>query len=159
MHRAFFTFTRFVTGSMMEGCPGHLVQQQSVYITPPVAAVSFVTSRHQPSLPSCRRSRFRDRRSRPRRTLSPPATSLVVPTISSMFSSSPPSQNFAMLAKTRWRTSIVYVPSSVYITPPVAAVSFVTSRSRRLVTGFVPGTAGPVPGLVPAGLCRHSPLL
>ena len=25
MHRAFFTFAAFVTGSMMEGCPGHLV--------------------------------------------------------------------------------------------------------------------------------------
>ena len=52
----------------------------SAYITPPVATVSFVTSRR-------RRSRPRDRRSRPRRTLSPPAASLVVPTISSTFSS------------------------------------------------------------------------
>ena len=47
--------------------------------------------RHQPSPPSCRRSRSRDRRSHPRshprRTLSPPAASLVVPTISSTFSS------------------------------------------------------------------------
>ena len=47
--------------------------------------------RHQPSSPSCRRSRSRGRhsrsRSRPRRTLSPPAASLVVPTISSTFSS------------------------------------------------------------------------
>ena len=47
--------------------------------------------RHQPSPPSCRRSRLRDGwsrpRSRPRRTLSPPAASLVVPTISSTFSS------------------------------------------------------------------------
>ena len=50
--------------------------------------------RHQPSPPSCRRIRprhRRDRRSRrrscPRRTLSPPAASLVAPTISSTFSS------------------------------------------------------------------------
>ena len=46
--------------------------------------------RHQPSLPSCRRSRprdRRDRRSRPCRTLSPPAASLVILTISSTFSS------------------------------------------------------------------------
>ena len=50
--------------------------------------------RHQPSPPSCRRSRPRDRRdrrsrpwSRPRRTLSLPAASLVVSTISSTFSS------------------------------------------------------------------------
>ena len=41
----------------------------------------------QPSPPSCCRSRPRDRRSRPRWTLSPPAASLVVPTISSTFSS------------------------------------------------------------------------
>ena len=44
---------------------------------------------------------------------------------------------------------------SVYITPPVAAVSFVTSRHRRLVADLVHGTAGTtglVPGLVPAGL-------
>ena len=25
VHRAFFTFATFVTGSMMEDCPGHLV--------------------------------------------------------------------------------------------------------------------------------------
>ena len=115
MREAFFTFAAFVTGSMMEGCPGHIVHlvnsattrcpssaaissssnshsPSSVYITPPVAAVSFVTSR--PSPPSCRRSRSRDRRdrrscprSRSRRTLSPPAASLVVSTISSTFSS------------------------------------------------------------------------
>ena len=67
-----------------------------------------------------------------------------------------------MLAKQRRRTSIVYGPSSAYITPPVAAVSFVTSRRHRLVAGLVPGdagTAGFVPGFVPAGLCRHPPLL
>ena len=47
-------------------------------------------------------------------------------------------------------------------TPPVAAVSFVTSRRRRLVADLVPGaagTAGLVPDLVPAELCRHPPLL
>ena len=50
--------------------------------------MSPVSVRHQPpSPPSCRRSRFRGCRSRPRRTLSPPATFLVVPTISSTFSS------------------------------------------------------------------------
>ena len=47
--------------------------------------------RHQPPSPSYRRSRFGGRRSRPRsrprRTLSPPAASLVIPTISSTFSS------------------------------------------------------------------------
>ena len=49
-------------------------------------------------------------------------------------------------------------PSSVYITPPVAAASFVTSRRRSLVAGLVPGIAGVVPGLVPAELYRHPPL-
>ena len=38
---------------------------------------------------------------------------------------------------------------------PVAAVSFVTSRRRRLVAGLVPRTVG----LVLAELCRHQPLL
>ena len=52
----------------------------SVYITSPVAAVSFVTSRR-------RWSRFRGRQSRPRRTRSPSAASLVVPTITSTYSS------------------------------------------------------------------------
>ena len=33
MHRAFFTFAAFLTGSMMEGCPGHLVQQPSGHST------------------------------------------------------------------------------------------------------------------------------
>ena len=28
-----FTFAAFITGSMMEGCPGHLVQQQSGHST------------------------------------------------------------------------------------------------------------------------------
>ena len=44
-------------------------------------------------------------------------------------------------------------PLPVYITPPVATVSFVTSRHRRLVVGLVPGTAG----IVPTRLCRHPP--
>ena len=86
MHWAFFTFAAFVTGSMMEGYPGHLVQQQSVYIThrsPPsrsspafAAVLSPVLSPGPPSRP----------RSRPRRSLSPHAASLIVPIISSTFS-------------------------------------------------------------------------
>ena len=44
--------------------------------------------------------------------------------------------------------------SSIYITPPVAAVSFVTSRRRRLVAGLIPGAAETA-GLVSTGLCRH----
>ena len=156
MHRAFFTFAAFVTGSMMEGCPGHLVHlvNSATKRCPSCAAISsssnsnsvsfirihYPTGRrrlvhHQPSPPSCRRSRpllkvchrkisqcspnkdgerrlytnlrphtlsnwsppscYRSRpqdhrsrpRSRPRLTLSPPAASLVVPTISSTFSS------------------------------------------------------------------------
>ena len=57
--------------------------------------------------------------------LSPSAASLVIPTIFST-----------------WRTSIVYIPSSSYITPPFAAVSSpaVVAGCRR-----------------PAGLCRHRP--
>ena len=66
--------------------------------------------------------------SRPRRTLSPSTASLVVPTIAST-----------------WRTSIVYGPSAAYNVSPVVAVSFITSRRRRLVVGLVPGTAGLVP--------------
>ena len=57
----------------------------------------------------------------------------------------------------RWGN--VYGRRSIYITPPVTAVSFVTSRRRRLVAGLVPGTAGFVHGLVSAGLCRYLPLL
>ena len=69
--------------------------------------------------------------SRPRRTLSLSAASLVIRTIVST-----------------WRTSIVYGPWAAYNIPPVAAVSFVTSRRRRLVVGLVPGTAGLVPSFV-----------
>ena len=90
MHRAFFTFrfATFVTGSMMEGCPGHLVHlvNSATKCYPSSAAISSSSN-----------------------------------------------SNF---------------PSSVYITPPVAAVSFVTSRCHRLVAGLVPGTAGLIPGLV-----------
>ena len=88
MHRAFFAFVTFVTGSMMKGCPGHLVH-----------LVNSATKRY----PS-----------------------------SAAISSSSNSNS----------------PSSIYITPPVAAFSFVTSRRRRLVAGLVPRTAG----LVPAAL-------
>ena len=69
--------------------------------------------------------------SRPRQTRSPSAASLVVPTIAST-----------------WRTSIVYGPSAAYNIPPGAAVSFVTSRRRRLVVGLAPETAGLVPSFV-----------
>ena len=207
MHRAFFTFAAFVTGSMMEGCPGHLVHlvNSATKCCPSSAAISSSSNsnslrpctlphrsrrlvRHQPSPPSCRRSRPRDRqdrltlspsvaslvvptisstfssksaitkfrkarqtkmadvdciwtfvriyyptgrrrlvcqqpsppscrrshprhrRSRPRRTLSPPAASLVVSPFLQHFPQSPPSQNFAMLAKQRWRMSIrIYI--------------------------------------------------
>ena len=44
----------------------------------------------------------------------------------------------------------ILTPLRLYTLPPVAAISFVTSRRRRLVAGLVPG-------LVPAGLCRHPP--
>ena len=98
MHRAFFTFAAFVTGSMMEDCPGHLVHL--VY-----SATKRCPSRAANSSLSNSNS-----------------------------------------------------PSSVYITPPVAAVSFVTSRRRHLVVGLVPGTAGLIPGLVAISSppdCRH----
>ena len=114
MNRAFFTFAAFVTGSMMEACPGYLVHLvysaskrcpssaaissssnsnslSSVYITPPVAAVSCVTGRHRhlvaglvpgtAGLVSCLVAVST------RQTMSPSAASLVVPTISSTFSS------------------------------------------------------------------------
>ena len=82
MHGAFFTFAAFVTGSMMEGCPGHLVH-----------LVNSTTKR--------------------------------CPSSAAISSSS----NFNS-------------PWSVYITPPVAAVSSVISRRRHLVAGLVPGIAG-----------------
>ena len=127
----------------MEGCPGHLVHlvnsalnsatkrcpssaaissssnsnsPSSVYITPPVAAVSLVTSRrrrlvrHQPSPLSFHRSRSRDcrncwsrPRSRPRWTLAPPAASLIVSTstISATFSSKTAIAKFRNARQTR----------------------------------------------------------
>ena len=102
MHRAFFTFAAFITESMMEGCPGHLVHlvNSATKRCPSSAAISFSSNSNS--------------------------------------------------------------PSCIYITPPDVAVSFVTSRRRRLVAGLVPGTTGLVPGtagLGPAGLCRHPPLL
>ena len=88
MHRAFFTFAAFVTGSKMEGCPGHLVHlvNSASKRCPSSAAISSSSNanspssvyptgrrrlvRHQPSPPSCHRSRTRDRRFR--RRLIPP---------------------------------------------------------------------------------------
>ena len=81
MHRAFFTFAAFVTGSMMEGCPGHLVHlvnsasnpqlndalqalpSRPHHILTPLRPYTLPTSRrrlvrHQPSPPSCRRPRL-----------------------------------------------------------------------------------------------------
>ena len=71
------------------------------------------------------------------RTLSPSAASLVVPTIFST-----------------WRTSIVYGPSSAYITPPFAAVS-----SPAVATVIVTSCRRPARLYRhrPAGLCRHRP--
>ena len=89
MHRTFFTFAAFVTGSMMKGCPGHLVHLvnsaskfrqlnaalqaqpfRPLQILTPFVRIHYLTDRrrlvrHQPSPPSCRRSRPQDRRSRP----------------------------------------------------------------------------------------------
>ena len=75
--------------------PHHLLNMADVDCIRIFVRIHYPTGRrrlirHQPSPPSCHRSRprdRRDRRSRPHRTLSPPATSLVVPTISSTFSS------------------------------------------------------------------------
>ena len=110
MHRTFFTFAAFVTGSMMEGYPGHLVnfackfpQLNAALLALPSRPRQILTPhrphtlphrsppsrRHRPLPPSCRRSRPWDRRSRPRsrprQTLLPHAASLVVPIISSTF--------------------------------------------------------------------------
>ena len=75
--------------------PHHLFKMADVDCIRTFVRIHYPTGRcrlvrHQPSPPCCRRSRprdCRDCRSRPRRTLSPPAASLVVSTISSMFSS------------------------------------------------------------------------
>ena len=50
----------------------------------------------------------------------------------------PPSQNFAMLAKQRWRTSIVYGPSSAYHRSPL-------SRSSPAVAAALSPISSPGP--------------
>ena len=124
MHGAFFTFAAFVTGSVMQGCPGHLVHlvnsatkrcpsstaissssnsnsPSSVYITPPVTAVSFVTSRRRRLVTGLVPGPPVSLPSHPRRTMSPSAASLVVPTIFSMFSSKSAIAKFRNVRQTR----------------------------------------------------------
>ena len=84
---------------------GNVYGPSSAYIIPPVAPVSFVTSRRRRlvvrSRPRDRRDRRSCPRSRPRRTRSPPAASLVIPTISSTFSSNSAIEKFRNARQTK----------------------------------------------------------
>ena len=98
-----------VTIRCLSCCPHHLFNMADVDCIRTYVRIHYPTGRrrlvrHQPSPPSCRQPRLRDRqdrRSHPRRTLSPPAASLVVPTISSTFSSKSAIEKFRNARQTK----------------------------------------------------------
>ena len=95
-----------VTTRRFSSRPHHLFNMADVDCIRTFVRIHYPAGRrrfvcHQPSPPSCRWSRPRDRRSCPRRTLSPPAASLVVPNISSTFSSKSAISKFRIARQTK----------------------------------------------------------